>query len=88
MKTDKILKKSRKMMESIERLMKMYPCRYRLSFEVERDEENRNGHFYDYCEMSSTESDFQKSFTIAHDGTITDRHAVSFVIRRGRMVPA
>jgi phage terminase large subunit-like protein len=89
MKTTEILKVSKKMKSAIDKLMAMFPGHYTFSYEVERYESYSHVRgYYDYCDVDSTESGWQKHFTVSHDGTITDGHACSFVIKRGKMVPA
>jgi hypothetical protein len=43
--------------------------------------------YYDYCDVDSTDSDWQKLFTVSHDGTITDGQGYAVVIKRGKKVP-
>lgn len=69
MKTNEIMKSSRKMMNGIAKVEKKFG-EMQKSFEIEFDEVNRVGRgFYDYCDLYCPI--MKKTFTVAHDGTIS-----------------
>lgn len=76
MTTTATLKKSVKMQNALARILKKQgedinnpSADLTIRYEVEFDERNRNGKYYDYVEVYSTL--LQRKWIIAHDGTIT-----------------
>lgn len=69
MKSEKVLKKSAKMLRGIERVMSKYGrSGLVVTFEIERNPVNRNGRYYDYAEIHC--KILQRTWIVSHDGSV------------------